>query len=919
MAATVASGFVGRTSEREALDRLLAQAREGQSAVLVIRGEAGIGKTALLRYAADQASGFGVAHVTSAEADMELPFAGIHQLCTPLLEHLDALPQPQQDALNVALGLASGDVPNRFLVSLAVLGLLSAGAEERPLLCLVEDAQWLDVASGQVIGFVARRLLAESIAMVVTVREPNTRNDFDGLPELLVHGLGEEDARTLLLSAVAGRLDDRVRDRIVAETRGNPLALLDLPRSMSSAELAGGFELLPTTDLPRHLEEHYLQLAGGLPEATQRLLLLAAAEPIGDATLVWRAAYGLGIEESSLAPAEDAQLVEVGARVRFRHPLVRSALYRAASVSERRAAHRALAEVTNPDTDADQRAWHRAHAAVGADEEVAAELEHSADRAQARGGVAAAAAFLAHATELTPDPAARGRRALAAAQAKFDAAASEAALELLATAELAPLDELQRAQLERLRAEITFARTRGSDAPSLLLDAARRLEPLDASMARETHLEAMAAAMFAGRFGGSPGVRETAEAAQAAPAAPRPPRAIDLLLDGLATRFTDGYSAGLPPLRKALHAFRDVKATGAGDVRWLWLACRLAQALWDDELWHVLATRGLRVARETGALSMLPMAATYRASLHVHEGEFDAASALIDEADAITYATEMAPLKYASLMLAAWRGNEAEALQLIEAGRLEATARGEGMGLGVIEWATALLYNGCGRYGEALAAAERGCEHDDVGVFAWSLAELIEAGAHSGAMDAAAAALDLLSGRTRTAATDWALGIEAGSRALLSDAGDAEALYQEAVERLARSRGVVHLARARLRYGEWLRRENRRVDAREQLRSAHETFTDIGAEGFAERARHELLATGETVRSRSDEARGVLTPQEANIARLARDGLSNPEIGAQLFISPRTVQYHLRKVFLKLEITSRSQLGRLPASSLTSA
>jgi DNA-binding CsgD family transcriptional regulator len=916
MAATPAAGLLGRASERKTLDRLLAQAREGQSAVMVIRGEAGIGKTTLLRYAAENATDFRVAQSTGIQAEMELPFAGIHQLCAPLLDQLDALPQPQQDALHVALGLAPGDVPNRFLVSLAVLGLLSVAAEERPLLCLVEDAQWLDVASGLILGFVARRLLAESTALVIAVREPSTRTDFDGLPELRLHGLTEDDARTLLTRAMPGRLDDRVRDRIIEETRGNPLALLDLPRTMSAAQLGGGFEPLSSADLPRHLEEHYLRQVGELPEATQRLLLLAAAEPIGDATLVWRAAYGLGIEGSSLAPAEDAQLVEVGTRVRFRHPLVRSAVYRAASVSERRAVHRALAEVTDPDADPDRRAWHRAHAAVGVDEEVAAELERSADRAHARGGPAAAAAFLARATELTPEPAERGRRALAAAQAKFDAAASDAALQLLATAELAPLDELQRARLERLRAEIAFARTRGGDAPSLLLEAARRLEPLHAAMARETHLEAVAAAMFAGRFGDAPGVRKAAKAAQAAPPSPQPPRAIDLLLDGLATRFTEGYAAGLPPLRKALDAFRDVQASTAIDVRWLWLACRLAQDLWDEDLWYVLATRGLQFARQTGALSMLPIAATYRASLHVHAGEFGAASSLVEEADTITQATEMAPLKYASLMLAAWRGNEAEAVELIEAGRVEATARGEGMGLGVVEWATALLYNGAGRYAEALEAAERGCDHDDVGLFAWSLAELIEAGARSGATDAASAALDRLSERTQASGTDWALGIEAGSRALLSDAQGAEPLHLAAIERLARSRGVVHLARARLQYGEWLRRENRRVDAREQLRAAHEMFSGIGAQGFAERARHELLATGETVRKRADDERGVLTPQEAHIARLAKDGLSNPEIGAQLFISARTVQYHLRKVFQKLEITSRNQLSRIPAGQL---
>jgi DNA-binding CsgD family transcriptional regulator len=919
MAATLPPAFLDRVSEREALDLVLAQARSGQSGVLVLRGEAGIGKTALLRYATDRASEFRIAQSTGVEAEMELPFAGIHQICAPLLDRIEILPQPQQDALGVALGLASGDVPNRFLVGLAVLGLLSAGAEHQPLLCLVEDAQWLDEASGLILGFIARRLLAESVAVVVAIREPTARHDFDDLPQLVLHGLAEDDARTLLTRALPAQFDERVRDRIVAETRGNPLALLELPRSMSATELAGGFELPAAADLPRHLEDHYVQLARDLPEPTQRLLLLAAAEPIGDATLVWRAAYGLGIEDSSLAPAEDAQLLAVGSRVRFRHPLVRSAVYRAAAASERRAVHRALADVTDPETDPDRRAWHRAHASVGLNEDVAVELERSADRARARGGVAAAAAFLARAAELTADPATRGARALAAAQAKFDAAGSDAALELLATAELAPLDELDRARLERLRAEIAFARTRGGNAPSLLLEAARRLEPLDAAMARETHLEAMAAAMFAGRFAESLGVREAGEAAKAAPAAPAPPRPIDLLLDGLATRFTEGYAAGLPLLRTAVDAFRDVDESAVSDVRWLWLACRLAQDLWDDELWYELASHGLRVARATGALGMLPIAATYRASLHVHAGSFGAAASLIEEADAITQATNTAPLKYAALMLAAWRGREQDAVELIEAGRLEATARGEGMGLGVIEWATALLHNGRGRYAEAFTAAKRGCEHDDVGLFAWSLAELVEAGVRSGALDEASAAFDRLSSRTQATGTDWALGIEATARALLSNPRDAEPLYREAVERLARTRGMVHVARARLLYGEWLRREGRRVDARDELRAAHELFSSMGADGFAERAGHELLATGETVRRRTDETRSLLTPQEAQIARLARDGLSNPEIGAQLLISPRTVQYHLRKVFQKLEITSRNQLMRLAEANLRSS
>jgi DNA-binding CsgD family transcriptional regulator len=909
MLADETPGLLGRRSEREALDRLLANVRAGQSAVLVVRGEAGVGKTALLRWILDSASGCRIARAVGVESEMELPFAGLHQLCGPMLDRLDRLPTPQREALATAFGLSAGEPPDRFLVGLAVLTLLADVAEEQPLLCVVDDAQWQDRASAQAMGFVARRLLAESVGLVFAVREPSRAQDFDGLPELILAGLDEGDASALLHSAIPGRLDERVRDRIVTEARGNPLALLELPRGLTSAQLAGGFGVLePALPLTSRIEQSFLRQLESLPPETRRLLLTAAAEPVGDVPLLWRAAERLGLGIDAATPARASGLIDLGARVRFRHPLLRSAVYRAATFSERQEVHRALAEATDPGTDPDRWAWHRAQAAPGPDEAVAAELQRSADRAQARGGVAAAAAFLARAAELTADPVQRGTRAVAAAQAKFDAAASDAALELLATAELAPLDELQRARLERLRAELVFARTRGSDAPGLLLDAARRLEPLDAAMARETHLEAMAAAMFAGRLGDGPGVREAARAAQAAPAAPTVPRAIDLLLDGLATRFTHGYAAGVPPLREALDAFCRLDGLTARDVRWLSLACRLAQDLWDDDLWQVLATRSVRFARETGALGVLPIAATYRASLHIHAGAFGAAASLIDEADAITHATGMAPLKYASLMLAAWQGNETDGLSLMETARHEATARGEGMGLGVVDWATALLYNGHGRYAEALAAAQRGCEHDDVGLFAWSLVELVEAGARSGATDAAAVALERLSARTRASGTDWALGVEAGSRALLSQGPDAETHHREAIERLSRGRGVVHHARAQLLYGEWLRRENRRVDAREQLRAAHGQFTRIGVEGFAERARSELLATGETAPRRTVETRDVLTPQEAQIARMASERNTNPEIAAKLFISPRTVEYHLRKVFTKLDVSSRKEL-----------
>jgi DNA-binding CsgD family transcriptional regulator len=642
----------------------------------------------------------------------------------------------------------------------------------------------------------------------------------------------------------------------------------------------------------------------------------AAAEPVGDAGLLWRAAGRLELGADAAVPAQTAGLLELGALVRFRHPLVRSAVYRAASMSDRQQAHRVLAEATDPDVNPDRRAWHRAHAASAPDEDVAAELERSAGRAAARGGIPAAAAFLERAAELTPDPARRGARAIAAAEAKLEAGAPEPAHALLAIAELTPLDELQRARLQRLRARIAFALRRGSDAPPMLLDAAKRLVSLDPELARETCLEALAAAIFAGR--GING-RDVQQVVRAARPPARPSGVIDLLLNGLATRATQGYAAAVPPLREALEAFRQDGGDNPANNRWLWLACRIAADLWEHEIWGELATTGVRRARETGALSVLPIAASYRAGVHVHAGEYAEASALLEEAYAITQATHTAPLIQARQIVAAWRGNEAEALGLIRGGRQDATARGQGMALSMIEHADALLCNGLGRYEEALRAAERACAQDELSLYALALVELVEAAVRSNKRKVAEVALERLSERTRASGTEWALGIEARSRALLADRTSAEPLYEEAVERLARGRLAPYLGRAQLVYGEWLRRENRRVDAREQLRAAHDTLSRIGAEAFAERARRELQATGETARRRTEETRGVLTPQEAQIARLAQEGLSNPEIGARLFISPRTVQYHLRKVFRKLEITSRNQLARLPPSRLRSA
>jgi DNA-binding CsgD family transcriptional regulator len=895
----------GRRSEREALERLLEAVRGGQSRVLVVCGEAGVGKTALLASAISSASGFRVVRGVGVESEMELAFAALQQLCAPMLDRLDRLPGPQQDALGVAFGLRTGTTPDRFLVGLAVLNLLSEVAGEQPVLCVVDDAQWLDRASAQALVFVARRLLAESVALVFSTRDRS--EELTGFPQLVVEGLRNDDARALLGSVLRVPLDERVRERLVAETRGNPLALLELPRGLTAAELAGGFGLPDAPGLSGRIEDSFRRRFVALPADTRRLLLVAAAEPVGDPVLVWRAAGRLGIGVHAAADTDG--LLTIGARVTFRHPLVRSAVYRAASPEERQAVHRALADATDPEVDPDRRAWHLAQATPGFDEEVASELERSAGRAQARGGLAAAAAFLERAAALTPGPALRAQRALAAAQVNHQAGAFDAALGLLPIAEVGSLNELQRAQVDLLRGQIAFALSRGRDAPPLLLKAARRLEPLDVRLSRETYLEALSAALHAGRLGRRDGVRKMADAARRAAPPPGPPRATDLLLDGLAVLHTEGYVAGTPMLQRALRAFRSDELSGEEGIRWLWLACRTAMDLWDDESWFVLAARQVKLARDAGALTVLPLALNLHAGIHIFAGQFAAAEAMGEEAHAVSDAIANPDVPYARLNLAGWRGQHGETSRLTAAGDRDATARGEGRTIGVGKYATAVLYNGLARYEDALAAARQATEYPgDLAFFTWGLVELIEAAARSAEADLAADGLRRLSEMTRTSGTDWALGIEARSRALLSEGESAETLYRQAIEALERTRVRAELARAHLLYGEWLRRERRRLDAREQLRTAHTLFTEFGMEAFAERARVELEATGEHARKRTIETRDDLTPQEAQIARLAADGATNQEIAAQLFISPSTVDYHLRKAFRKLGVKSRHQL-----------
>jgi DNA-binding CsgD family transcriptional regulator len=910
------SGILDRVRECDVLERLVADVRTGRSHVLVLRGEAGIGKTVLLDHLSAAAQGSRIVRVAGVESEMELGFAGLHALCAPMLSRMSRLPIPQRDALGTAFGLSEGAAPDRFLVGLAVLSMLADAAEEKALFCIVDDAQWLDQVSLGTLVFVARRLLAERVGIVFALRGADGDNRLEGLPELVIEGLPAADARALLEATIPGPLDKRVKNRILGEAAGNPLALLELPRGDTGIAAAGGFGLPREMPLTGRLERGFVRQVEALPAATQSLLLLAAAEPLGDVTLLWRAAQLLDIGPEAAAPAEAAGLIEIGARVQFRHPLVRTAAYVGAATPERREAHRALGEATDPELDPDRRAWHRARAADGPDEAVAGELERSADRAQARGGMAAAAAFLARAAELTPDPASRVDRSLAAAEAKLDAADASAASDLLATAELGPFDAVQRGKLERLGAQIVFAQQRGRDAPPLLLAAAKRLESLDPAMARETFLEGIASAMFAGRLGTGTDAREIAEAARSTlPAEPTNPA--DQLLDALVRRFTEGYAASVKPISLALRRLAEADDRHA-DRRWLWLACRLAQDLWDDDLWHVLATRGVHEARQIGALELLPNALNYLAAFNAHSGRFAIAAAQVEEVEAITRTTGLPPLKYGSGMLAAGRGDEAYYREIVADGVMQgAQERGEGSAVSGFAWGKALLHNGQARYAEAFDSARFACEYEDPNAYGRALAELVEAGVRCGKSEEASAAFERLSERTRASGTEWALGIEARCRGLVTGA---EPAFEESTERLARSRGAFELARSQLVFGEWLRRENRRGDARERLRVAHELFTEMGAGAFAERAGRELSATGETVRKRTVETRDDLTAQEAQVARLARDGHTNPEIGAQLFISPRTVEYHLHKVFAKLGIGSRKELRKaLPAEAHASS
>ncbi|OLT05715.1 hypothetical protein BJF90_01615 [Pseudonocardia sp. CNS-004] len=909
--------LLDRGSERDVLDRLLADVRIGESRAMVLRGDAGIGKTALLEHLFGQAAGFRTARATGVEAEKELVFAALHQICAPMLDRLGGLPAPQRDALATAFGLAVGSPPDRFVIGLAVLGLFSEVAREQPLLCVVDDAQWLDRASAQALGFVARRLKAESVAIVFAVRESEEHAESPelvGLSELRVTGLTDEDSRMLLSLAHPGPIDDRVLERVTAESQGNPLALLELPRGFTPAELAGGFGLFESVSVPRRIEESFHRQIEALSPVTRKVLLVAAAEPVGDPVLLWRAVDRLGIDNMATVSSrgELSGLVEFASRVRFRHPLLRSVIYNAASPEQRRRAHWALGEVVDPVSDPDRRAWHLAQATAEPDEDVAAELERSAGRAQARGGLVAAASFLERATALTPDLVRRGERALAAAQARFLAGMPEASLRLLSLVDASPVADLQRARAELLRARIAFAVDRGRDTPQLLLKAAAQLEPLDAQLARETYLDALRAAWYAADPAGGVTIREVARAAAAAPSPGSPPRAADLLLDALAVRYTAGYPTGAPMVKHALRAFRGPDLSDEEGLRWLWFASAAAVDLWDDDTANAVTSKFVGLARDAGALATLPLALTTRIVVEIFAGDLVAAAALVEEMHGIEDSTGITVPAYTGQLLAAWQGRESVARELVAETATDAERRGEGLGAITAGWACAVLFNGLGRFEEAFAAAEQAsAPHQERGILTWApLAELVTAASRIDRPDAGADALRRLEELTQASGTHWALGLEASCRALLSDGRPAEGAYLEAIDHLSRTRIRGQLARVRLHYGEWLRRQNRRNDAREQLRDAHEVLITMGMDAFAGLAARELGATGEAVRKPADTGSGELTTQEAQIVRLVRDGLSNAEVATRLFISPRTVEWHLSRIFAKLGISSRRQLRR---------
>jgi len=907
--------LLGRAAESDLLEGLLRDAREERSGVLVLIGEAGVGKSALLDHAAQTAEGFRIARAVGVEAEMEMPYAALHELCGPMLGAIHALPGPQRKALEVAFGLTSGTPPEPLLVGLAALTLLADESRTQPLLCVVDDAQWLDSASAQALAFVARRLLADHVVLLFAAREPT--QELRGLPELVIEGLPDDEARALLALAIGAPLDERVLEPIVAQARGNPLALIELPRGLSPHELATGFSTPAAVPIATRIEELFqqrLEHLGQDPNGTRKLLLLTALEPLGDVHRVWAAAEREGIGGEAADAAVDAGLLADAATLRFRHPLVRSATWRAATPQERRDAHAALAIVTDGDRDPDRRAWHLARAATDPDEAIAVDLERAAGRAQERGGVAAAAAFLELAAELTPDEVRRAERLLFAAGAHLLSGATARAQALVKQSLRHLKDPALRAVAMRIEGACLFAEGRGGDTPALLFEAGIALSASSPAMAREALMESMEAAMWAGRLTSATTMLDVARAAAAVPSDDND-SAPSLLLSGYTKRFLETYPAAVGCWRKATEAF-DSELEQMPVMQWHGMIWNATGEMLDFAAHRAVAGRWVRLAKEHGALATLPVALSGLGWCEMLAGRVQAAESLLVEALEISASTGAPAVPGANeilrLGIMEWRGSDS-AGGLSEAVRAEAMGRGQGLGVSITEYARTICELGHGRYEEARGHALGVFEEDVLYFGTIGLGDAIEATVRSGDTETALAALARLTERAEATRTPWGLGLLARGRALLAEDERAEPLFEESISHLNRSGVTTEHARSRLLYGEWLRRRRRRRDARDQLRLAHDMCQAMGLDAFASRARIELEATGERARVRAPDTRDDLTPQERQIALLAAEGHTNAEIAAQLFISPHTVAYHLRKVFSKLDINSRSLLATVMA------
>jgi DNA-binding CsgD family transcriptional regulator len=905
--------LLDRELERGQIDRVLGVARHGRSAALVLQGEPGTGKTTLLDYAAESGEDFQIVRLLGIESEAELGFAALHQLLLPFQAGLRSLPAPQRDALGGALGLRRADSPDRFLLALAALTMLARAATKRPLLCIVDDAQWLDRESAGIMGFIARRVSADAIAMLFAVRGPSERAaDLEGIPWVQIGGLPPEEAGQLLASAVASRVERGVSERVIAQTGGNPLGLIELGGELSREQLAGDSSLPELLPVGAILRARYLRQIRRMPGETQVLLLAAAADPTGDPALLWRAGEFLGFGVRAAAPAEAEELLRFSPLVRFRHPLIRSAVYHGAALAERVRVHEALARATDPQAAADLRAWHRAEAAIGPDESVAGELERAADLARERGGWAASARFLTRAATLTPDADERFRRVLAAARAETTAGACVRAQALLDSVAGRLDDPVKRAAALRVQGMIRYALDQSAEAASVLLDAARRLAPLDTRLARATLLEALAAARISGRLAKTgAGDADIAHAARSLPPPPPSDATIgDLVLDADATLLLDGHEAAVPVVKRAIAAMLEAPVSSAELLTLTGVGCTAASALGDDHALYSLANWLEVQARDQGAVLPLSIALIFSGFSELFAGHLGQAHARYAERGAIE-AARGGSCEVGEALVLAWRGRAAEARAQAAAATQVAVEQGEGWKLALLEYARAVLALGMGHYEEALAAAPQGYQ-ENVLLRTFALPDLIEAAVRCGERETAEQALASVASRAAASPTPLMLGLLARSRALLGSGTGTEAFYREAISYLQQARGRVHHARVELVYGEWLRRERRQRDAREHLQAAYGMFREIGADGFAERARLELAAAGGTARQPASSPGGGLTAQELQVAVLAAAGFTNLEIASRLFISPKTVDYHLGKVFRKLGVGSRRQLARVP-------